>query len=83
MENFLPILQQIFEICIIPLLGLLSTYLVVLIKSKSAALQKKIDNELASKYLGLLGETVANCVAATNQTYVNALKDKNAFTAEA
>ena len=30
-----------------------------------------------------MNKTVTNCVIATNQTYVDALKDKNAFTAEA
>lgn len=31
----------------------------------------------------MLGNTIETCVIATNQTYVNALKDKNAFTPEA
>ena len=31
----------------------------------------------------MLNKTVTNCVIATNQTYVDALKDKNAFTEEA
>ena len=31
----------------------------------------------------MLSDTVINCVIATNQTYVEALKNKNAFDAEA
>ena len=31
----------------------------------------------------MLTDTITECVQATNQTYVNTLKDKNAFTAEA
>ena len=31
----------------------------------------------------LLGDTITNCVIATNQTYVEALKNKNAFDAAA
>ena len=34
---------------------------------------------MADKYLGLLEVTIIDCIKATNQTYVNALKDKNAF----
>jgi hypothetical protein len=33
--------------------------------------------------MNLLSETIINCVIATNQTYVEALKDKNAFDAAA
>ena len=31
----------------------------------------------------MLNDTIANCVIATNQTYVEALKKENAFTADA
>ena len=76
-------LQQIFQICIIPLLGVLTTYLVVYIRNKTDQLKKETDNELYRKYMDLLSETIVNCVVATNQTYVEALKDKNAFDAAA
>ena len=81
--NWLEMLQQIFQVCIIPLLGVLTTYLVMFIKNKSAALQEQTDNELYKKYIALLDETITKCVIATNQTYVEALKDKNAFDPEA
>ena len=81
--NWLEMLQKIFEVCIIPLLGVLTTYLVMFIKNKSAALQEQTDNELYKKYIALLDETITKCVIATNQTYVESLKDKNAFDIEA
>lgn len=81
--NTMEMLQQIFQVCIIPLLGVLTTYLVMFIKNKSAALQEQTDNELYKKYIALLDETITKCVIATNQTYVEALKDKNAFDLEA
>lgn len=81
--NWLEMLQQIFQVCIIPLLGVLTTYLVMFIKNKSTALQEQTDNELYKKYIALLDETITKCVIATNQTYVEALKDKNAFDLEA
>ena len=31
----------------------------------------------------MLSDTITDCVKATNQTYVDSLKDKNAFTKEA
>lgn len=81
--NWLEMLQKIFEVCIIPLLGVLTTYLVMFIKNKSVALQEQTDNELYKKYIALLDETITKCVIATNQTYVESLKDKNAFDIEA
>ena len=43
----------------------------------------KRANELYKKYIGLLQDTIVRCVIATNQTYVEALKNKNAFDKEA
>ena len=81
--NYMEMLQKIFEVCIIPLLGILTTYLVLFIKQKSKELQETTDNELYKKYIELLQDTIVRCVIATNQTYVEALKDKNAFDKEA
>lgn len=77
------LLQQIFQVCVIPLLGVLTTYIVMFIKKKTEALQKQSENELYKKYITMLDETITKCVIATNQTYVDSLKDKNAFTKEA
>ncbi len=77
------LLQQIFQVCIIPLLGVLTTYVVMLIKKKTEQLQKQSDNEIYKKYIALLDDTITKCVIATNQTYVDSLKNQNAFTKEA
>lgn len=81
--DWLNILQQIFELCIVPLLAIITRSLVIYISTKKDELKNKTDNELAKKYLDLLNDTIANCVIATNQTYVEALKKGNAFTADA
>lgn len=84
------LLQEILEICVIPLLGILTTYLVAFIKAKKNELIKKteqIENErkqeLTQKYLELAEDTVVKCVIATNQTFVDSLKAKGDFTEEA
>ena len=81
--NKMQLLQQIFQVCIIPLLGVLTTYAVMFIKKKTEQLQKQSDNEIYKKYIGMLDETITKCVIATNQTYVDNLKNQNAFTKEA
>lgn len=77
------ILQNLFVVVIIPLLGLITKYMVQFFAVKNEELKEKTDNEIFKKYFDMLNKTVTNCVIATNQTYVDALKDKNAFTAEA
>ena len=81
--NWLEMLNQIFELCIIPLLGILSYYLIQFITIKGAEAQNKIDNDLADKYIKMVTETVVSCVKATNQTYVDSLKATGSFDLEA
>lgn len=81
--NTLELLQQIFQVCIIPLLGVLTSYIVMYVHKKTDELKQTTDNEMYHKYLEMLKETVVDCVLATNQTYVEALKKKNAFDKEA
>ena len=81
--DWLKILQEIFTVCIIPILGILTKYLVDWIQTKKNTLIQQEENEIKQRYIEMLANTVETCVIATNQTYVNALKDKNAFTPEA
>lgn len=81
--NWLDLLFQILEVCIIPLLGVLTAFLVKFIKAKSNEITTKVDNDIADKYIAMLADTISACVIATNQTYVEALKKDNAFTKEA
>lgn len=77
------ILNQIFEVCFIPLLGFATTMFIMFIKQKITEGKAKTNSELAEKYLDLLEDTIIDCIKATNQTYVNALKEKNAFDSQA
>lgn len=81
--DWLNLLTQIFEVCIIPLLGILTTYIVKYIQVKSAEITEKTDNAIADKYTVMLADTITACVLATNQTYVESLKKQGKFDAEA
>ena len=81
--NWAEILQQIFELCVIPLLGILTTLLVKVISEKSKEIAQESQNELAEKYITMLAQTISDCVIATNQTYVSSLKNQDAFTIDA
>lgn len=81
--DWLKILQEIFTVCIIPMLGILTKYFIEWLNVKKQDLINKEENEIKKRYIDMLGNTIETCVIATNQTYVNSLKDKNAFTPEA
>ena len=76
-------LNEIFKVCIIPLLGVLTTYLVKFINAKSAELASSRQSELEKKYITMLNNTITDCVIATTQTYVDSLKKQGAFDADA
>ena len=80
--DWMTIIQQLLEVCIIPLLGLLTKFLIDFLIAKKDEASAKTDSEIAKKYLEMLNETVIECVNATHQTYVEALKKENAFTVE-
>lgn len=81
--NWMEMLSKIFELCVIPLLGILTSYLIVFIRMKKQELVNKTEDEKAKKYLDMIGETIVDCVLATNQTYVDSLKAQGAFDTEA
>lgn len=81
--DWMKLLQEIFYVCVIPLLGVLTTYLIQFLKVKGNQIAESVDNDLAAKYIKMLTETICTCVEETNQTYVDALKKAGTFDAEA
>ena len=77
------LLAEIMEVVVIPLLGILTAYVVRLVNAKIEDISNKRENELEKKYLDMLGTTITDCVVATTQTYVESLKKQGAFDAEA
>lgn len=79
------ILQQIATASV-PVLCLLITaggaYVVALLRKKTALLKQEVDNDTANKYIDMACDAVAQAVTYTAQTFVDALKAEDAFTAE-
>ena len=73
------IVIQIIQVCVIPLLGILTKFLVDFLTAKRDELNSKTDNEIAQKYTNMIYQTVVDCVIATNQTYVESLKKSGSF----
>ena len=81
--EWMEMLQQIFQTVLLPLLGILTTYAVRFLMVKADELKEYTEHDVLDKYIDALRDTVISCVIATNQTYVDALKGKDAFDKEA
>ena len=68
------LITSIFQACIIPLLSVLTAFFVKWVNVKSNEIKVNIDDATLVKYIDMLNSTITDCVIATNQTYVEALK---------
>ena len=81
--NWLEIGNWAFQILVPISLLLGSVSLIVYIGIKNKEIKDKTDSETIDRYLDMLEGTITDAVLTTTQTYVEALKNKNAFDAEA
>lgn len=77
------LITSIFQVCIIPLLSVLTAFFVKWVNVKSNEIKVNIDDATLVKYIDMLNSTITDCVIATNQTYVEALKQQGKFDIEA
>lgn len=77
------LLTQIMEVVVIPLLGILTAYVVKIVNAKLEEVSANRKNELEKKYIDMLNDTISDCVIATTQTYVESLKKQGSFDAKA
>lgn len=81
--DWLDLLYDILKLCIIPMAGILTAYVVKWLEAKKIETLDRVDNDIADKYIAMLFDTISTCVSATTQTYVESLKAQNSFNAEA
>lgn len=81
--DFVTLVPVIFQLCIIPLLAILTKYITAWIEIKINEMTANKNDATFTKYMTLLQDTVISCVIATNQTYVETLKAQGKFDAEA
>lgn len=81
--DLVTLVPVIFQVCLIPLLAILTKYITTWIQIKINELTDQKNDATFTKYMTLLQDTVISCVIATNQTYVDSLKETGKFDAEA
>ena len=72
-----------FEICIVPLLGLIVGFLVTWINAKRKEALAKTDNEMAQACINIAADVINGAVISTTETYVKSMKNQNIFDIEA
>ena len=80
MQEFL---RDMFLAVITAAVPVLTTYLVVFIRKAGDSAAANAESVKAKTYITEVAEAIAAAVAATNQTYVDALKNTGSFTKEA
>ena len=81
--NWLEIGNWAFQTLVPIALLLGSVSLIVYIGIKKKEIKDKTDSDTVDRYLDMLETTITDAVLTTTQTYVEALKNKNAFDIEA
>ena len=77
------LIADIFQVCIIPLLGVLTAFFVKWVNAQSIKIQTNVEDVTLKKYMDMLTQTISDCVIATNQTYVESLKQQGKFDLDA
>lgn len=66
-------------VVVIPILGIITKYIVLLLKSKITELEHSVHNDTLNKYLNLAEDAIETAVVSVNQTFVDAMKKQGAF----
>lgn len=73
------LINTILTVVLIPILPIITGYLIALLKKKTADIESKINNETANKYISIAESTIETCVTAVSQTFVETLKKNGTF----
>lgn len=73
----------IMTVCVVPMLGVVTKYIVAYLQKKTDELENKSHHDEAKKYLDIAENAVCTAVTAINQTMVDALKKNGTFDAVA
>ena len=73
----------IFEFCIVPILALVTGFIVTWLNAKRKEVLAKTDNEVAQKLINITTDIINSAVISTTETYVKSMKNQNLFDLEA
>lgn len=72
----------ILTVCVIPLIGTVTAYLISFLKVKTSQLKQAVSDNVCQKYIDIAVDIVSSAVITVNQTFVDELKKGGKFTKE-
>lgn len=72
----------ILTVCVIPLMGAVTAYLISFLKVKTSRLKQTVSDNVFQKYIDIAVDIVSSAVITVNQTFVDELKKGGEFTKE-
>lgn len=72
-------IDTIMTLIVIPLLPIVSAYVIALIRKKTHAIEQQISNDKVNNYIGIAEDAVCTAVISVGQTYVDSLKKAGTF----
>lgn len=73
------LISSTINIIIIPLMPVITAFIIAFIKKKTAELDNSIKSKELTKYIELAENAIVSSVSAVNQIYVDSIKAKNGF----
>lgn len=73
------VLNNIISFVLIPILPVITAYIVALLRKKISEIDSKIKDDTLKKYLNIAETLIENSVIVVSQTFVDELKKKNIF----
>lgn len=71
------ILLNVLNLLIIPILPVVTAFLIAYLKKKTSELKNRLQNEEISKYINIVEKAISSMVSKVNQIYVDDIKAKN------
>ncbi len=73
------IFNAIITLIIVPILGIVSKFLITCLKCKVDELELRIHNETLNKYIAMAEDAIETAVICVNQTFVEVMKKQGTF----
>lgn len=83
MDNYRKLIEVLIQALVVPILPLLSAYIIALLKKQIAKIEAETKSKELRDYIDIVENTIETSVKSVMQTYVEQLKKDGAFTKEA
>ncbi len=73
------IFYEIITLAIVPIIGIVTKFVIKFLKSKVDELEVRIQNETLNRYTAMAEDAIETAVVSVNQTFVETIKKQGSF----